>query len=122
MSQISRKLLESLTQDYLWMRTLTNQSETKLTEKLTAAAKGLQTAANTPVTTTGVGVGTSRGGSRSGRALLGDSSLERSTSSTSFRMNARTKELSKAVISLNDIAAEQMAEMTLLETKKHIFS
>lgn len=139
MSQISRKLLGSLTQDYLWIRTLTNQPESKLTEKLTAATKEFQAAANKPASsslTSGGdasapargGRGGGGGGARGGDAGSDNNPLARSTSSSSnssssnFRMNAHTQEWNKAVNHLNDIAEEQLTETTLLGTKKHIFS
>lgn len=125
MSQISRKLLGSLTQDYLWMRTLTNQSDTKLTEKLTACTKGFQVAAGTPVSSASTSASSSASSfapiaQRGGRG--GASTTARGVSSANLRPNARTQEWNKAVNHLTDIAAEQLAETTLLGTKKHIFS
>lgn len=93
MSQTSRKVLGSLTQDYLWIRSLANQKESNLTDKLNTVAKEFQAAATT----------------------------EGAVKAASLR-NARTKEWNKAVTHLTDIASEQLAETTLQNTKQHIFS
>ena len=39
MSQTSRKVLETLTQDYIWIRTFQSQSESKVTEKIQTVQK-----------------------------------------------------------------------------------
>lgn len=67
MSSTSRKVLEQLTQDYLWIRTLNRQPEAALTQKLVAAAKQCRKAANTPLTAALPATTTST----SGAAMLG---------------------------------------------------
>lgn len=113
MSQTSRKVLGSLTQDYLWIRSLANQKETNLTDKLNTVAKEFLVAANTSDSSM---VSKARGFSFGARA-----EEEGETQRTAIK-NARTKEWSKAVTHLTDIASEQLAETTLQNTKKHIFS
>ena len=126
MSQFSRKLLGSLTQDYLWMRTLMSQPKSKLTEKLTASAKAFQVASNVAVSSSGASSSVSFAppaqGGRGPRGFASDSPMRSGSSVTKTRTNARTQEWKKAVNHLTDVAADQLAETTLLETKKHIFS
>jgi len=111
MSQTSRKVLGSLTQDYLWIRTLTNQKESNLTDKLNAVSKEFQVAANTSDLLL---LSSQARGGRRGEG-------EEETSRTAIR-NARTKEWNKAVTHLTDVASEQLAETTLQNAKKHMFS
>ena len=132
MSQTSRKVLGSLTQDYLWIRNLANQPESKLTEKLNASVKEFQVAANTTESSSAAAASSSGFPSRGGggrRAQSGggepSSSSSRSVSGGGgggIKMNPRTKEWDKAVTHLADVASEQLAETTLQNTKKHIFS
>ena len=133
MSQTSRKVLGSLTQDYLWIRTLANQPESKLTEKLNASVKEFQVAANTTESSSAAAASSSgfpsRGaGGRRAQTGGGESTSSRSVSGGGggggggIKMNPRTKEWDKAVTHLADVASEQLAETTLQNTKKHIFS
>ena len=110
MSQTSRKVLGSLTQDYLWIRTLANQKESNLTDKLNTITKEFQVAANAH--------DSAAAGPRSGRRAEDESDSSRPV----LKMNARTKEWDKAVTHLADVATEQLAETTLQNAKKHIFS
>jgi hypothetical protein len=99
-SQISRKLLENLTQDYIWIRSLKSEPEGTLTEQLMTSAKAFRAAANIapPVS--------------SSRSDRGDGPSSKST---------RAEELLKASEQLSNIAAEKLAESALLETKQRIF-
>jgi len=129
MSAVSRKVLSSLTQDYLWMRTLTNQPESKLTEQLTGIVKEFQAAAKTSQVSTAAasalptGAATAAPSARGARSAKKDAdSNTTSTSSSRSNMNPRTKEYNKAIKHLADVASEQQAETILKNTKKHIFS
>jgi hypothetical protein len=95
------------------MRTLKNQPESKLTEKLTASTKEFHIATKIPNT-----VSSNTSSTRGGRRASEDNSMRQQLPSSSVN---RTEEWSKAANHLADIAAEQFAESTLLETKKHIF-
>ena len=127
-SQISRNLLENLTSDYIWMRTLQNQSETSLIEPLcTSSTKEFFEVSTMP----SVGIVTSAPASTSTTRRGGGRMIPRSTNTASNSTEqsqsldgkkSRTDELNKAIDHLKDIASEQLAESTLLETKKSIFS
>lgn len=132
MSRTSRKLLSSLTQDYLWMSTLTNQPFAKLSDNLTNVSKKFHCAANTPVETewsrTQAGHVETTGETKDNNSNKSSSKIPvvlRSAtagSAVSFPFSARTQEWNKAVNELTDLASEQLAEATLLETKRQIFS
>ena len=68
MSRVSRTVMEKLTQDYLWMRTLTRPTTASRTTALTTAAQHYHNAANT-ASSTGVGGG-GGGGGRSGASSV----------------------------------------------------
>ena len=79
MSSVSRNVLEQLTRNYLWMKTLQSSSSTKsddsskqksLTQSMTTAATQLQTAVNTSGGGGGDLPSSSGGGGRSGAAEL----------------------------------------------------
>jgi hypothetical protein len=133
MSRTSRKLLGSLTQDYLWISTLNNQPQAKLTEKLGASVKNFRTAALMPLQsesssrTSSMGFPAARGTGSS--APRGETETQNSVvlktsgvSSPLYPVSARSQEWNKAVNHLSDVAMEQFAESILVETKKHIFS
>ena len=109
MSQASRKVLGSLTQDYLWIRTLANKKASHMTDKLNTVTKEFQVAASTQY-----GPATA---AHSGGRIRGDD-----IDSSLAGMNARTKEWDKAVTHLADVSTEQLVETTLRNAKKHIFS
>ena len=137
-SQISRKLLDNLTSEYIWMRTLQNQSEASLVEPLcTSCTKGFFNVMSMPP----AGTSTSNisalppSTSVSRRNISGGShGIPRSTNTTTSSdlektiqqpfndSKSRTDELNNAISHLKDITLEQLAESTLLETKKSIFS
>ena len=139
-SQISRKLLENLTSEYIWMRTLQNQPEASLVEPLcTSCTKGFVNAMSRPPTGTSTSSNAliSFSVSRGGRGGGGGRAIPRLTNTTTANNNdqsqmtqqqpleeskSRTDELNNAIHHLKDIALEQLAESTLLETKKSIFS
>jgi hypothetical protein len=133
MSRTSRKLLGSLTQDYLWISTLTNQPHAKVIEKLGTSVKSFRSAALTPhqsessSRTSSMGFPTARGTGSSaprGEAETQSSVMLKTSGPNTplYPISARSQEWNKAVNHLSDVAMEQFAESTLLETKKHIFS
>jgi COP9 signalosome complex subunit 5 len=113
MSFTSRQVIvEGLTQDSLWMRTLVRQPPARVTKNLTATAKEFQTALSSDNRAMTVGSSSSgptaastTGGSRGGSRLE----------------SSKTREWNKAVQQLTDVAVEQLGEVTLQETKKTIF-
>lgn len=140
-SQISRNLLENLTSDYIWMRTLQNQPEASLIEPLcTSCTKeffhvstrsSTGTSSNTNTGGAQAPSSTARRGTSGGGGRMIPRLANTSTGSTGSSMEqsqsldgnkSRTDELNSAIDHLKDIASEQLAESTLLETKKFIFS
>lgn len=110
MSSTSRNVLQQLTQDYLWIRTLSRKSESSVTQRLCGCVKPFQSASLTAasVVSGGRGTGLGPGGSTS--------------ASVSSGMDAQTKEWQKAVSNLADIASEDMGEQALQSTKEQVFA
>ena len=137
-SQISRNLLDNLTSDYIWMRALQNQSAASLVDPLcTSCTKQFSTVMSSPSTGTSYNMDIDTAASSSSitrRATSGGGRIvSRSANTTTTGIDQklpkplednkiRTDELNNAIHHLKDIAAEQLAESTLLETKKSIFS
>jgi COP9 signalosome complex subunit 5 len=125
MSNTSRKVLEQLTQDYLWMRTLNSQPAAGVTTSLTAASKQFQTATSTAVPTVPsaaappAGAG-GRGYSRVARGGGADPAASAAASVVS--QQPKTKEFTKAVNMLVDAASDQLCETSLQRTKEKVFS
>lgn len=131
MSSVSRKVLEQLTQDYLWIRTLNRQPESSTVQKLVAATKQCEVASQTPaaaapaVAATG---GRSPALSRSAAAGAGGTTARTmrdpavATRNTVIVANPKIKEWKKAVNGLLDVADEQLCEANLQKTKEAIFS
>jgi hypothetical protein len=110
MSQTSRRVLGSLTQDYLWIRTLANQPESKLTEKLNASVKEFRAA------------GVAEKQSTAPTTLAhGRSSRIARTPPKQGAVRSNNQEWTKAAVHLTEVATQQLAEEALLETKKKIF-
>jgi COP9 signalosome complex subunit 5 len=107
MSSTSRHVIvEGLTQDSLWMRTLMRAPPAKLAQQLTASAKEFRTAAvaaTKPV------------------SVLGAVAASGASSRTGESASARSTEWSKAVQQLTSIAIEQLGEASLQETKVIVF-
>lgn len=135
MSSTSRKVLESLTQDYLWMRTLLRQPSSVLTQQLETTAKAFANASNAVPTSTVV-VSAHQGGTSSASTSATSSASSRlrgagmtestmappgtSTSKLST-FNPRSKEWTKAINQLVDVASEELCETSLQLTKQQIF-
>lgn len=130
MSSTSRAILEQLTQDYLWMRTLCSQkaqgeaADKITTQQLQSVQKGLQNAAAAAASGGGgmgsltkgrmVGAGAA-GGGKSGAGAGGGGSGSGGGGS------GKKSELSKAVQQLVDLASEELREAALEETKDQVF-
>jgi hypothetical protein len=144
-SQISRRLLENVTQDYIWMRTLYNQSETKLTEQLLVSTKEFHTAATTTTTNISGSMSSTIGRTGGGGGGMNRRRIPNSMTGTNVGTNVGTgsgnqhqqqmddpnedvvtnkrfEELNKAIHHLSDVSLEQHAESTLLEVKKLMFT
>lgn len=134
MSATSRAILEQLTQDYLWMRTLCSQkpqgeaADKQATQRLNSIQKGLQNAAASAANSSGgmgaggaaarafgrVGAGGAAGAGKSGTGSTGGGSSGGGGS-------GKKSELSKAVQQLVDLASEELREAALQETKEQVF-
>ena len=141
MSSTSRSILEQLTQDYLWMRTLCSQKEAQgeaadkqTTQRLESIQKTLQSAAVAVANTMnsgsvmapgGVSRGFSRGAATGGAAsTVGGASGGGgggATSSGGSGGGQKKSDLSKAVQQLVDMASEELRETALQETKERVF-
>lgn len=124
MSSCSRRVLGSLTQDYLWIRTLANQPESKLTEKLVHVAKEFEAIPSASPTSFSKDTASiqSLSSPPSTTATIATPSSSSSSVSRLAAANARSRKCHQAVHKLTDLAAEELAETTLSNTKKHIFS
>ncbi|GKY93278.1 hypothetical protein MPSEU_000295300 [Mayamaea pseudoterrestris] len=129
MSQTSRKIMEQLTQNYLWIRKLTQPADN--TSKLVACAKQFKTAANASNTPTGGTTSRSTANRASTMASLLEGGGSRGGGRTRGKSEAsllagpntpRSKEWNKAVGMLDDLASEQVCENSLHATKEHLFS
>jgi len=149
MSSTSRSILEQLTQDYLWMRTLCSQkpqgesADKQCTQRLRSIHKSLQTAAAVAASSSGSSISAGPGGT--GRvfgqwakgttgggapAVTGGASNVAggatgtsggATSGTGGGSAPKKSDLSKAVQQLVDLASEELRETELQETKHHVF-
>lgn len=147
MSNTSRKVLEQLTQDYLWMRTLTSQPESNLTTKLVTAGKQFKAAASSASamsmssSSTAAAAAPAAPAANPGRpysrvradqglaAMPAGSSGSTGTGGgsggagvTSTPLPAKSKEWTKAVNQLVDAASDQLCEASLQRTKEQVFS
>jgi hypothetical protein len=136
MSATSRSILEQLTQDYLWMRTLCSQkpqgeaADKQVTQRLNSIQKGLQNAVAAAASSSG-GMGAGGGGARAfgrgaiaaGAAAGGGKSGSGASGGGGSSGGAAGKksELSKAVQQLVDLASEELREAALQETKEQVF-
>lgn len=139
-------MLEQLTQDYLWMRTLNSQAPDAVTSKLVAANKQFDSASSTAVTAAAApaaapaaaaaAAASSSGSSRAAvfsRFARGDESMT-AAAATGGTPSAggggvggmlnplKTKEWTKAVNQLVDAASDQLGEASLQRTKEQVFS
>lgn len=102
MSQISRNILNSLTKDYLWIRALTHPQEGQLASKLTGAADTFNKMASGATGAFPLGSGEAKGGSST--------------------KNGKTTQWGKVIDDLQQMSDKQMANATLYETMKCVFS
>ena len=162
MSRVSRNVMEKLTQDYLWMRTLTRPTVSSRTAALTTAVQHYQTAAGSSA---GLGGGGSSRGSAAAAVVATSAAGATTSSSTEAYNQARTeqamaamavgagpspstlapslpgsipsslvqlspyaavsdkaKELHKATREIMEVAADQLCDETLQQTKEKIFA
>ncbi|CAB9519266.1 signalosome complex subunit 5 [Seminavis robusta] len=135
MSSTSRSILEQLTQDYLWMRTLCSQkaqegetAQKQTTQRLKSIHKSFQAAATKAANASG-GAGPPGGSRAFGRAPLGGPGGAVATAGSAGGKagdggggnSGKPSELSKAVQQLVDLAAEEYRESALQDTKKFVF-
>jgi len=131
MSTTSRRVIvEGLTQDSLWMRTLVRAAPEKLIKSTVSTAKEFKR--TFPAITMGGGGGSSSSASgpsaaAGGTATGGGSGTSegrrgaRAAGTTAVDPSSRTREWNKAVQQLTDVAIEQLAESSLQKTKSSIF-
>ena len=115
MSSTSRHVIvQGLTQDSLWMRTLVRAPPDQLTQQLTAVAKEMKSSLqSSPSSSSQAALAMQfSGGGPTGSAPSGSGSAPASS---------RSREWSKAVEQLNHTAVEQIGEATLQETKNIVF-
>ena len=106
MSSTSKHVIvQGLTQDSLWMRTLVRAPPERLTQQLTAVAKELQSSSSTS----------------SSQAVTQLSGGPTGSPTSSAPVSSRSREQTKAVEQLNQIAVEQAGEAILQETKNIVF-
>jgi COP9 signalosome complex subunit 5 len=136
MSNTSRKVLEQLTQDYLWMRTLNSQPEANLTTKLVTAGKQFKAAASTASamsmssSTAAASAPTAPAANptrpysrvRADQGMAAMPSTGTTGGVTSTPVPAKSKEWTKAVNQLVDAASDQLCEASLQRTKEQVFS
>jgi COP9 signalosome complex subunit 5 len=139
MSSTSRKVLEQLTQDYLWMRTLNSQPESNLTAKLVTAGKQFKAATSSSVMSLSSSSAAaaaaapapaapsparpySRVRADQGLVALPTSTSSSTGSAASTPVPAKSKEWTKAVNQLVDAASDQQCEASLQRTKEKVFS
>ena len=136
MSRTSRKIMEQLTQNYLWIRKLSRPADNAA--KLTACAKQFRTAVNNPSSSSATTMATSAAAAARPAAMLAATMQAAAKSSSGRGGGARgrgksgeeamnllagpNKEWNKAVILLNDLASEQICETCLQTTKEQLFS
>jgi COP9 signalosome complex subunit 5 len=114
MSTVSRSVLEQLTQDYLWIRTLT-PTEEDTGNKLEAVAKQFRTASSAPsaVVAQRVAPRQARAGFTAARGELGQATVG---------ANPRSKEWNKGVSLMVELASGEVSDMNLRKTKERVFS
>jgi hypothetical protein len=133
MSSVSRSIFEQLTQDYLWMRTLSSQkaqgesAEKQTTQQLASIQKSLQAAAAVAVSqnaSSGVTGGTrgTFGRAGGGAGAAGTAGGAGGTSASSSSGANKKSELSKGVQQLVDMASEELREAALENTKEQVFA
>lgn len=114
MSSVSRKVIvDGLTQDSLWMRSLVRAPPTLLMQNMKSAAKDFSHATNSKIVSSGGAVGS--GDSSRGRSLIGIRSVR--TDGT----QQQSDEWNHAVTQISNLALDQFAQETLQESKKTIF-
>lgn len=119
MSSVSRKVIvDGLTQDSLWMRSLVRAPPTLLMQNIMSTAKDFAHATNAKmVASGGVGpVAIGGGDSTRGRPAMGARTTTRSDVTQQQSQGWNT-----AVSQISDLALEQFAQETLQESKKTVF-
>jgi hypothetical protein len=145
---VSRNVLEQLTRNYLWMKTLQSNSSNRsddttkqstLVQTMKTTANQLQTAANTLADSAGpggAGSGGYRGGATrlAGRAMSGGGggggpggavaaggAAAKSSSASTPRISQRTQALNAAVSKVVALATDELYESTLTHAKQQVF-
>ncbi|KAL7570153.1 hypothetical protein ACA910_019991 [Epithemia clementina (nom. ined.)] len=152
MSRVSRTVMEKLTQDYLWMRTLTRPTVSSRTAELTTAVQHYQTAATTaPAGGTRGGGGATAVAVAGGGAPINEAHTQARTEQAMAAMavgsptpatvgtapssssatgsfspfagvSEKAKELHKATWEIAQVAANQVCDQTLQQTKEKVFA
>ena len=113
MSAVSRKVIvDGLTQDSLWMRSLVRAPPALLQQNIKAAAKEFVSATNAKLVASGGTIAVGGGGDR-GRP--GPRATARGSDATP------SQEWTHAVTQMSDLALEQFAQETLQDSKKAVF-
>ena len=139
MSRVSRNVMERLTQDYLWMRTLTRPTESSRTAALESAAKQYETAAATSANAamTARATAAASGGSstatseafaqaRAEQAMaamaVGGTSSSSASAPLILPISDKAQELHKAAKEISKVATEQVSDELLQTVKETIFA
>jgi len=142
MSSASRTVMERLTQDYLWMRTLTRPTQSSRTNALETVVQHYQTAAATTTTSrvaassssssipAGGAGGEAYSQARAEQAMAAmavggppaGSSSSSSGSSPFSPISEKAVKLQKATNEIGQVAAEQVCDDTLQQVKEQIFA
>lgn len=117
MSSVSRTVIvDGLTQDSLWMRSLVRTPPAVMMQNLKSVAHDFQSAANTKLLS--LGGSSCRGGDRN-RGMWDHRSKRNNNEST--QQQPQSHEWNHAVTQISDLALEQLAQETLQESKKSVF-
>lgn len=129
MSSTSRTVLERLTQEYLWIRSLHRQSDEVADQKLAAAAKQCTVAAKSPTVALTQPTGPVGARGPAGRSSAARVRAEQGLAAMSVaggaapvaNENPRLREWNKATAQLSEVASDSVWEQTLQKTKETIF-
>lgn len=117
MSSVTRKVIvDGLTQDSLWMRSLVRAPPALLMQNLKAAAKEFVNATNAKIVASGGSIALGSGGDSTRGARPGPRAATRTDTS-----HPSSQEWNHAVTQMSDLALEQIAQTTLQESKKTVF-
>ena len=127
MSSHARKVLEQLTQDYLWMRTLSRREEDETAVSQYNLAEQLNTAAapllgKQPVSATATTTTTTSATSSTTTTALTSTAIATSSFTPTSLGEATLPDAAKAVDRVVDLASQQLYATTMTKVKKQVFS